>query len=265
MANEHGKLLSWKFFSRFSITTPATRWELAATVANRNWFNSKLAQRACGWQCPLNGEGEGRRLCLPPTHHLRTASPRLTLSHDSSWNRYLGPFVRGSCWVSAAALSGWKADDACICLWSFGIVWLVDWLQLTIINILSIIWCLICASHFVSSPSSPFFRLLLQLLFFLCLASSLLTSSARAMTFCFDCEVRFRFVWFVLVVLELSTDLVYVIRRACSAGCSNKGRRKTSKKYIANIKSKLRAQMQTSFAQTKSELAPKLEPEYECE
>lgn len=161
--------------------------------------------------------------------------------------------------------AGERPTMLCICLWSFGIVWLVDWLQLTIINILSIIWCLICASHFVSSPSSPFFRLLLQPLFFLCLASSLLTSSARAMTFCFDCEVRFRFVWFVLVVLALSTDLVYVIRRACSASCSNKGRRKTSKKYIANIKSKLRAQMQTSFVKTKSELAPKLEPEYECE
>lgn len=120
MANEHGKLLSWKFFSRFSITTPATRWELAATVANRNWFNSSLAQRACGWQCPLNGEGKGGRLQLPPLHTTSAHPPHDWLSHDSSWNRYLNPFVRGSCWVSAAARSGWKADDA---LHLPGIIW----------------------------------------------------------------------------------------------------------------------------------------------
>lgn len=120
MANEHGKLLSWKFFSRFSITTPATRWELAATVANRNWFNSSLAQRACGWQCPLNGEGKGGRLQLPPLHTTSAHPPHDWLSHDSSWNRYLNPFVWGSCWVSAAARSGWKADDA---LHLPGIIW----------------------------------------------------------------------------------------------------------------------------------------------
>lgn len=69
--------------------------------------------------------------------------------------------------------AGERPTMLCICLGSFGIVWLVDWLQLTIINILSIIWCLICASHFVSlsSPTSP---LLIHktLIFFLCLAPS---------------------------------------------------------------------------------------------
>lgn len=70
MANEHGKLLSWKFFSRFSITTPATRWDLAAVAATRNWFNSNFIQRACGWQCPQRVGRGWREFSYLLAHHL---------------------------------------------------------------------------------------------------------------------------------------------------------------------------------------------------
>lgn len=194
-------------------------------------------------------EGVQLPSCTPPP-----PSSWMTLSHDSSWNRYLGPFVRGSCWVSVAARSGWKADDA---LHLPGIIWDRLACRLAAVN------------HHQYSINYLMFDLCFALRFVFLLF--LLLIHKAFIFFLFFRLRRLLVPWlFVLIArcdfglfssfwlrCTLSGDFVYVIRRACSASCSNKGRRKTtSKKYIANIKSKLRAQMQTSFAQTKSELAP---------